>query len=150
MSFFVTKPARAEKINYRISAIDGEIRSLNVDLTHVQPRMICQFSLSGKSQESAVYPQSRFIKLSNGHYQIKIQAATLFEWLPSLQIKNCHFKLMLIGKSLQEERPYFREILLHGVDDRQMTDEELRSLFDRGEVSRLIREKIQPLDLDQL
>jgi hypothetical protein len=137
----------AEMIRFRIGDVKGKITSELITLTDWQAAMICHFSLSGKDQESSVYPNTFVKTIDKNTSSIEIKGKTLFEALPGMEINNCALKLILIGKNKTNFQTTFGEILLLGNDHGKMTDRELENLFNKDLMTKTLSDKLSNLTI---
>jgi hypothetical protein len=139
--------AQAEIIKFRAPALSGKINSETIDLTDWQAVMICHFNLGGKAQESMKYPLTQMKKIDESNYLINVKAMNLIEALPSLEITNCAYKLILIGKLGQTRQNLFGEIYLYGTEQRKMTEKEIEVIQNKELLSKTLNERIKELSI---
>ncbi len=137
----------AELIKFQTPKLNGKLISENIELTDWQAVLNCHFQLNGKNQESSKYPLTQFKKLDDNQYDISIKAANLIEVLPNLEIQNCHYKLILIGKLYSTRQTLFGEIILFGQDQGKMSDKDLEILNNKNVLARILQEKIKEIKI---
>ncbi len=137
----------AEIIKFQTPKLNGKLISENIELTDWQAVLNCHFQLNGKNQESSKYPLTQFKKLDDNQYDISIKAANLIEVLPNLEIQNCHYKLILIGKLYSTRQTLFGEIILFGQDQGKMSDKDLEILNNKNVLARILQEKFKEIKI---
>jgi hypothetical protein len=137
----------AEIIHFRAPALVGKINSELIDLTDWQAVMTCHYLLGGKNQEVMKYPLTLLKKIDVSNYSVSIKAMSLFEALPNLDLQNCAYKMILIGKNKTTHQTAFGEIFLIGTDRGKMTEKELEIIQNKDQLAKILNEKIKDISI---
>ena len=137
----------ADLIKFQAPKLSGKLISENIELTDWQAVLNCRFQLNGKNQESSKYPLTQLKKLDDGQYELNVKAANLIEALPNLEIQNCHYKLILIGKLYSTRQTLFGEIILFGQDQGKMSDKDLEVINNKTLLAKILQEKIKEIKI---
>lgn len=138
---------KAELIRFKGPALSGKIISEQVDITDRQAVMICHYNLSGNSQEVMKYPITFTKKLDQTTYTISIKAMNLSETLPNLELINCAYKLIIIGKDKNTLQTRFGELILAGSEKLKMSEKELELIQNKDWLTKYLGEKLKELNI---
>lgn len=144
---FSSQAVLADNVRFRAPAINGKLRTNNIELTDWQTVMSCHFNYQGARKESIRYPQTVVKKIDNGYYSIKIKAGSLSEILPHHDLLTCAYKLILIGKNTGSHLLSFGDIYLMGKETGVMSESELQAMQDFGYVTKFLNERTKELML---
>lgn len=139
--------AFADLIKFQTPKLTGKISSENIELTDWQAVLNCHFQINGKNQDSSKYPFTQLKKVEDNQYELTIKAANLIEALPNLEMQNCHFKLILIGKLYSTRQTLFGEIILFGQDQGKMSDKEIEIINNKSILAKILQEKVKDLKI---
>jgi hypothetical protein len=137
----------AEIIRFRAPNLNGRILSESIDLTDWQAVMICHYNLSGKTQEVMKYPNTFVKKIDANSYSLQIKSQNLTELLPNMDILNCGYKMIIIGKNKSTHQNSFGELMLAGNDHGVMTDKEIENVLNKDILQKTLTDKVRELTL---
>lgn len=137
----------ADIIKFQTPKLSGKLVSENIELTDWQAVLNCRFQLNGKNQESSKYPLTVLKKIDDNQYELSVKAANLIEVLPNLEIQNCHYKLILIGKLYSTRQTLFGEIILFGQDQGKMSDKDLDILNNKNQLAKILQDKAKEIKI---
>lgn len=145
----LTTSAHADMIRFRTTNFVGKATAEQIELTDWQSVMICHYNLGNKTQEVMKYPSTFFKKTlgDENSYSIQIKSMSLTELLPNIDIINCAYKLILIGKNTINRQNVFGEVYLFGTEQRKMTDKEIELINNKELLSKMIESRLKDLVL---
>lgn len=153
MTFFlallycITPPALAGIIHFKAPSISGKITTENLHLTDWRAVMTCHYSLAGKQLDAVKYPQTNIKKIEDHTYSINIKGQAIFEAAPNLELQNCIYKLLFIGKNKSSHQVSYGEVILAGTEKRKLNEQELSFLQNKENLGKVLSEKIKDLTL---
>ncbi len=138
--------SNAVSIHYQTRELKGVIKT-SVPLEQVQAQMGCVFeNTSGNLIDTRVSPTTRIIKMNEGEYQLIIKGGSYREILPSYQLVSCHYKFIVLGRTLTG-KAVLEDVFVMGSDRERMEANELEIFRNKNAVSEKLESLINPLEV---
>ena len=142
--FFINR-AWADNVRIKSPAILGEIITDGVKIMHSQATLACQFEPRGNAgfKNRIRYAHTYHAPIAENRYSIRIKKFSLTEFLPTFELLNCSYRLILIAED-HNQKTMLGEFIFLGKNKGKMSAEEIKEM---GHKMKDIQALYQPLEV---